>query len=253
MNEIHILIGMPIYRSTLYIQTLSSLMSLKDELYTRDIKSSFVYIDSFDIVSARNMIATYFFRSSDFSHLLFIDDDMEFQADDILQLLMAQKPLTGCLCPKRKLSPEAIYNAALEGKSLSGAMAVGLDFVVNHNRAGQLVVENNFCRLKSIGMAVTLIERTVFDQMQSQNVAEKRALPEGLSEDSFGNPYHYGFFDRMLNDAQDSYLGEDFSFCRRWTEDCGGEIFGLVTAKIGHVGSFVFEGRYIDSLQAGKL
>ena len=253
MNRINILIAMPIYRQMLFIQTLSSLMALKDSFKENGIDSAFVYVDSYDIVEARNMMATYFVRNGEYTHLLFIDDDMRFSTESINELLMADQPFTGCICPMRKLNVETVYQAALDGKAFDQANAMALDFVVAHRRSEALTVERNFCKLNGIGMAVTLLRRDVFQTMIDSEAAEKRELSEGKSEDILGNTFHYGFFDRVYFEGLKGWLGEDYSFCRRWTEQCGGEILGLVTAKIGHVGSLVFEGRYIDSLQAGKL
>ncbi|MBY0613422.1 MAG: hypothetical protein K2P80_14685 [Beijerinckiaceae bacterium] len=252
-NELNILIAMPIYRQMLYIQTLSSLMALKDTFKEIGVDSTFIYVDSYDIVSARNMMSTYFYNNKNFTHLLFVDDDMLFHSESILELLRIDRPLAGCICPMRKLDANAVYAAALDGKPLEQAKASALEFVVAHQRAEQLVVDQNFCKLNGIGMAVTLIRRDVFDKFISDGAARKTELSEGKEVDVLGNAFHYDFFDRVYYEPSKGWLGEDYSFCHKWRTICGGEIFGLVTAKIGHVGSFVFEGRYIDSLQAGKL
>ena len=249
----HILIAMPIYRQTLYIQTLSSLMELKDHFWERGIRSSFVYVDSFDIVSARNMISTYFYNTGEFTHLFFVDDDMAFSHEDIIDLLLIDQPFSACICPKRQFDAETLYKSALKGQDLQAALATSLDFVVAHRTAESLVVERNFCKVKSIGMAVTMLRRDVFVRMITGGCVEELALDEKRKVDAFGNSFHYGFFSRIYSKEFKGYLGEDYSFCQRWTESCQGEIYGLVTAKIGHVGTQVFEGRYIDSLKAGKL
>lgn len=228
-------------------------MALKDTFKEIGIDSTFIYVDSYDIVSARNMMATYFYNDKRFSHLLFVDDDMLFHSESILELLRIDKPLAGCICPMRKLNTEAIFNAALEGKPIEHASASALEFVVAHQRSEQLVVDRNFCKLNGIGMAITLIRRDMLDEMIEKGAAKKIDLSEGKSVDILGNAFHYDFFDRIFYEPSKGWLGEDYSFCHKWRTLCGGEIFGLVTAKIGHVGSFVFEGRYIDSLQAGKL
>ena len=252
-NDLNILIAMPIYRQMLYIQTLSSLMALKDTFKEIGIDSTFIYVDSYDIVSARNMMSTYFYNDKRFSHLLFVDDDMLFHSESILELLRFEKPLAGCVCPMRKLDADAVYKAALEGKPVELAKSAALEFVVAHQRAEQLVVDQNFCKLNGIGMAITLIRRDVFDRMISDGASRQIELSEGKQVDVLGNRFHYDFFDRVFYEPSKGWLGEDYSFCHKWRTFCGGEIYGLVTAKIGHVGSFVFEGRYIDSLQAGKL
>jgi hypothetical protein len=49
------------------------------------------------------------------------------------------------------------------------------------------------------------------------------------------------------------YLGEDYSFCKRWIEVCGGQIYAVVDQEIFHVGPMPVIGRYVDKLKAGKV
>ena len=57
----------------------------------------------------------------------------------------------------------------------------------------------------------------------------------------------WGFFDNMV--VEDGVLlSEDFSFCRRWTETCGGEDFGMVTDYIEHIGDMIYGAPYLFSL-----
>ena len=41
------------------------------------------------------------------------------------------------------------------------------------------------------------------------------------------------------------FLGEDYAFCKRWT-DLGGKIYANVDAYITHYGTHGFRGRFID-------
>jgi hypothetical protein len=45
-------------------------------------------------------------------------------------------------------------------------------------------------------------------------------------------------------------LSEDVSFCSRWREGCGGEIWANINHKISHVGPFDFHMRYQGVLEA---
>jgi hypothetical protein len=42
-------------------------------------------------------------------------------------------------------------------------------------------------------------------------------------------------------------LSEDYSFCYRWREKCGGEVWANISHKITHVGKRHFTVRYIDA------
>ncbi len=63
----------------------------------------------------------------------------------------------------------------------------------------------------------------------------------------------YNFFEQIYSKETDALLSEDLSFCERWTKMCGGEVWSLVNHEIGHIGQFVYKGRYMDLLKAGKL
>jgi hypothetical protein len=51
----------------------------------------------------------------------------------------------------------------------------------------------------------------------------------------------YNFFGARPEDAtKGEHVSEDISFCRRWRVDCGGEIWALLDAKIGHIGDYAY-------------
>jgi hypothetical protein len=45
----------------------------------------------------------------------------------------------------------------------------------------------------------------------------------------------------MIEPETSTYLSEDYSFCKRWT-DMGGEIWVDLTAKLDHAGLMTFRG-----------
>jgi hypothetical protein len=61
----------------------------------------------------------------------------------------------------------------------------------------------------------------------------------------------FGFFDPIYR--ADEYASEDMAFCERWRELCGGEVWALVSRKIGHIGEMVFDTPYIEKLKGGQL
>jgi hypothetical protein len=63
----------------------------------------------------------------------------------------------------------------------------------------------------------------------------------------------YNFFGARAEDAaRGHHTSDDHSFCRRWRIDCGGEIWALLDAKIGHIGDHAFgaDESYLDHLNA---
>ena len=60
-----------------------------------------------------------------------------------------------------------------------------------------------------------------------------------------------GFFDPVFSAEMNRYLSEDLSFCDRWINQCGGEVWAKVDRKIGHIGMQMFAGNYMDRLRTG--
>jgi hypothetical protein len=46
--------------------------------------------------------------------------------------------------------------------------------------------------------------------------------------------------------TEDQELSEDFSFCKRWIDDCGGKVWAHAERNIRHAGRMVFSSRYAD-------
>jgi hypothetical protein len=250
MKPLNIVIGVPTFRGVVSSHTMISLMRVSDLFHKAGINMRLVKVDSADIVTTRNMIGTLCYMNEDFTHLLFIDDDMSFEADAIMTLLRADKDIVGCVCPKRTLDMKAFHTAALTGAPYEQCMAEALSFVTMHLPTEKLHVDNGLCKLAGIGMAVTLIKRSVLVKMVDMGVVLERAVAAG--GDALGNPKFWGFFEQIYYKETDSLLSEDLSFCTRWREQCGGEVYGAVGHEIGHIGQYVYSGRYLDLLRAGK-
>ena len=58
-------------------------------------------------------------------------------------------------------------------------------------------------------------------------------------------PNYYNFFDTYYNMETKQYLGEDFNFCKLWT-DIGGKIYALADEEISHVGEKLYRGKLLQ-------
>jgi hypothetical protein len=56
----------------------------------------------------------------------------------------------------------------------------------------------------------------------------------------------YGLFDPYIREGE--FVGEDYAFCDRWVEGCGGEIWCDLEAEVSHWGVHQFGGRFSDAL-----
>jgi hypothetical protein len=209
---------------------------------------------------ARNILASMTLNDPSFSHLLFVDSDMGFSPALIAKMIAFQRPVVGCVYPKKTFNYDWFYAAAatydnpmvarlLANDYIGGQGAVVAQTGPNGERSTRLV--EGFVQVNYAGTGVMLIHRDVF-------VAIKARFPE-LWVDNPGAHYR-GFglqggvlqcFDSVQG-ADGLFPGEDVAFCRRWVEGCGGEIWSSVDEPIVHTGQENFVGQYLLKLQRGE-
>ncbi len=245
--SIKLLIGLPTTRAQMFTATVFSLTSTIRTLIEAGIGYDLCNVDGSEIASARNSIASYCLARPDYSHLLFIDDDMGFEGETVMALLRSQRDVVGAICPRRRIDLKAVHAAGAAGAPFGEAAALGLSFIAPLTDPPAPVSEG-VRELAAIGMGITLIRRTVLATMAQRGAAPVRRPAHG--RDTLGQTQVHGFFEPMLDPVENWMLSEDVSFCRRWREQCGGRVFGLTHERIAHVGRFDFEGRYIDRLAA---
>jgi hypothetical protein len=161
---------------------------------------------------ARNSCAAKFL-TGDATHLMFVDADIQFRAEDIVKLVAHNKDIVGGIYPQKTLPPKMVVNTLDNGK-----------------REGDLV------EVGTMGTGFMMIKRVVFEAMIDQG-AHKYTDAIGLSNEENNN--QYDFFNCTI-DSQGRYLTEDWSFCRRWRQ-LGGQIWADTTISLAHVGYYRFQ------------
>jgi len=161
---------------------------------------------------ARNSCAAKFL-SGDATHLMFVDADIQFRAEDIVKLVAHDKDIVGGIYPQKTLPPKMVVNTLDNAKTEGDLVEVG-----------------------TLGTGFMLIKRTVFEQM-IQAGATPYGDDIGLSDVENNN--QYDFFNCTI-DSNGRYLTEDWSFCRKWRE-LGGAIWADTTVALAHVGYYRFQ------------
>jgi hypothetical protein len=214
-------IATPEYGHTYVSEYVRSLYLLTRNLEQAKIHSEFSWISYNDIVEVRNfLISNFYFRQKDCSHILFIDADMGFPPQVVREMLDFDKPLVGVAATKRE------YNPSIKDKPVLAS-----NYDLNQQKGG-------FVRVDQCGAGVMLISRECIDSMIKK-------LPDIVDTVYFKKmPFQHLFssflrpFDKVATDT--AILSDDLSFCHRWVEGCGGEIWINVKHRIDHVGHHVF-------------
>lgn len=183
-----------------------------------------------EIAEVRNLFLTTWYDGphKHFSHLLFVDADMEFPAELVLDMVKFNQPLMGCLYAKR------MYPAKAVGRCFDTDQTVD-------------DIKQGFMQVAGVGGGVMMISREVVTKM-----IEK--YPEIVDKDVSNHPGAELLGGRLIR-AFDPFvskngqrLSEDLAFCERWT-NCGGEVWANVQHRIGHIGPHNFAIRYADFLE----
>lgn len=199
------------------------------------------------VTRARNVLLAYFLNS-DYTHLLFIDADIEFKVDDVLKLYAHNKDVAVGAYPKKGVNWGHIKEGILTDPSKQHApgeiAALGSDYALNfkfsNRELRQVSVENGLIQLHDAGTGFMMIKREAilklieaYPEIKYNNDVQMNGVD---LKDNF-----FALFDTMIDPKDRRYLSEDYTFCRRW-QDIGGEIWLDPSISLNHYGSFCFQG-----------
>ena len=228
--------------------------------YGIEIKFSFLFNESL-ITRARNYLVDEFLRT-EYTHLLFIDSDINFNAQDVIALLALDKDVIGGPYPKKSMNWSNIAHAArnhpdLEAKKLESLVG---EYVFNVVKGTQQFQVTEPLEVMEIGTGYMMVKRDVFDKMKVEYPTIKYK-PDHVGQANFdGSRYIHAYFDTVIDTKEsivgggsDRYLSEDYMFCQMWRK-MGGQIFLCPWMKTQHIGSYAFTGDMPSVAQyTGKL
>ncbi len=223
---------------------------VKTVMYCKEIGMKFAVSTITDslINRARNNLVAKFMANPKFTHLIFIDVDLEFRSEDILKMLWHDKDvITGCY-PIKDINWEKVAKMSKEGVPSQDLLKKATRFVVNPkpNDQGRIEVKDGALAIYDAGTGFMCIKREVFEKLIA-------AHPELKFKDDTGSlkgeelNWTYAFFNSYI-DNDGRFLSEDYGFCRYW-QNIGGKIWVDPGIDIKHLGRLNYEGSMIEQLQ----
>jgi hypothetical protein len=209
---------------------------------------------------ARNVFASMVLNDPSFSHLLFIDSDMGFSPSLLAKMIAFQKPVVGCVSPKKVFNYDWFHASHVRYQDPMLARLLANDYIggqgalittttENGERKAELV--DGFVRVNYAGTGIMLVHRDVFEKLKQQ-------FPELWVEKTTELYWQFGLRGGVLQcfdsfqGADGLFPGEDIAFCRRWVDGCGGEIWSCVDEVIAHIGQENYIGQYLVKLENGE-
>lgn len=237
-----IMIATPTASDSVNTAFVKTLLSVVAHLQGVGRRTRYINAIGSDLVLNRNFLASRALDDPAVTHVLFIDSDMSFDGSVARRLLEADLPLIGCVYPKKTIDMTLVESRlAKAGTSLADAIAAASQFVV-HTLAPSPRPVAGLQRVAGIGMGAALIRRDVLERLVASGSAALIKRDHTYRSLGLTGPAH-DFFS-PLRDEDGEFLSEDFSFCRRWRIDCGGEVVAVTDAAVGHVGPFTYAASY---------
>jgi hypothetical protein len=212
-----VFVFVPAYGRQITTTTFEATHELMSALSAKGITA---HIGSFswpDIEEIRNVVLSYWYDAMpDFTHLLFIDADVGFPAQMVLDMLAFSEPIVGAIYPKKTLPMEWVGSGIESGE-----------------------YRNGFIEVEGLGMGCFLIRRDAIAPM-IEKFPEKVYPYITVPSMRWDGPVRtLAFFDCIRQ--ENGKVSEDISFCRRYRQ-AGGRVWATTAYSTHHEGPFLFSG-----------
>jgi hypothetical protein len=206
-----------------------------------DADFSFMFNESL-ITRARNSL-THTFLKTDCSHLMFIDSDIKFRAEDVIHMIRADKDILCGIYPKKEINWHSVKAAMDRGVPFDQLKSHTGSFVVNLvNYAGEVTVPVNVpVEIFNGGTGFMLIKREVFGKLWESVPSYSNDVVDLGGKMQQSEPIKE-FFTTSIEPGTNRLLSEDYHFCRIWRES-GGQVHAAPWCQLSHIGTYAFEGQ----------
>jgi hypothetical protein len=237
----NVMIGTPCYGGLLTHVYVHSLLKLREFAAEHEIGIG-LYTAAHDalITRCRNTIVAGFLDSSA-THLMFIDADLGFDAEQFGRMLAFDEDVVCGVYPLTTIDWGKVERRVAAAPAAEALWEAGLHFVGVPCSGAALEEREGFVTGEYAGAGFMLIRRSAIERLvvsyPDLKYRKVQAYPPRPSE----SESQYSFFDCAV--APDgTYLSEDYAFCQRWRA-VGGKVWLDTRGTLRHVGTYEFSGR----------
>jgi len=222
-----------------------SVIQLCINFTTLNIDYDFITIQNEHILSrAKNCIIAKVLSEQKYTHLMFIDTNLTFSWNNILELLMKNKEISGGVIPKRTINWDKVKQNVIKNNDIENAhlyaksMNYDFDPVIykKESESGsgeeiqQINNDNGLIEVNTLDSHFMLLKRSALELMVDKlgimlkfNNTYQEYNQEEIKE------YFYAFFERER--TEQGYIEEDANFSKRWKK-CNGQLWVYLMANI---------------------
>lgn len=189
------------------------------------------------ITRSRNTLVSQFLHTQA-THLLIIDADIGFEAEQVHEMLRFDREFVAGIYPLKVIdwNGPAIKRAATARESFQAAPLLYVGSLCAGNECER---EGRFATAIYCGGGFMLLKRQVIERMITAYPESRYNCMHAYSNAKAAESY--ALFDCMIDKETGAYISEDFGFCQKW-RDTGGKIWLDTVGKLTHTGSYHFQG-----------
>ncbi|MDP5103287.1 MAG: hypothetical protein NWP98_05125 [Erythrobacter sp.] len=235
---------------------LRSVVGLTGAAERAGVPCAFAWLSNNAVIDrARNVLAAVFLQS-DATHLVFVDGDIGFEPEALLDLISRMQSddrlaVIGAPCPKRRINWSLVASAAAKGlaqgepavlEKYSGIFALDpLDPQANFRVDAPL-------ELARVGTGLMVVRRDVIETLCARHPDLRYAADALDRESGLAGDHLTALFQPMIDPASGHMLSDDYAFCYR-VRAAGFRIWLAPWMRTTHTGPARFAGTLADLAQ----
>ncbi len=210
-NPISIFFATPCFGAQVSCHFTHSLIQTINLLKEHNIDSTYAFLPNQIVTRARNLL-THMFLQSNCTHLFFIDADIQFRPQDVLEMIKNDKSIcVGLYANKNYIIKK---DTPLTDISSNDFFFKCIQYSSTFEQNINSLVNDKLIKIKHGATGFMLIKRSVFEHLKTIVKSYKHID----NNDDIGDNTVYAFFNCEVHD--NSYLTEDYYFCQLWKNFC---------------------------------
>jgi hypothetical protein len=247
-TDISIFVATPVH-SDCSIHYAQGLLEFQKLCMNKNVDVSFQIMKSSLVTQGRNLCVSGFIESG-YTHMLFVDSDIIFNAESIFKMIERDKDIISIPYPLKTMRWDKVFDKFQKGK-IKNADDVSkwtnvypMKIADSHDN---VQVERGVIEVTHSPTGCMLIKRGVFDKLIKHYPDKEIIQKTVINGEYVTKPHMWNFFDCLHDPVEKTYLGEDFAFCKLW-RDIGGKCHAFIDDPIAHIGEHQYEGCFADEL-----
>jgi hypothetical protein len=243
-----VFIATPMFGGQCNYMYMISLINLLNRLGQAGIPAMFeIAANESLITKARNILVEGFLKSQA-THLLFLDADLGFDADDVMRMIQCDKDIIGGQYAKKKINWEVVKNVVKGNPDIPGHAINAVVAESTFKPVGDTLTFNiaEPVEVESIATGLMLVNRDVFTKMAAElpeikiiSGGSETMDPKTMTRVTDPHREAHAYFDVSIDPETRAYTSEDFTFCKRWRQ-LGGKIWLAPWTRTVHVGTYEY-------------